>query len=121
MQNRLSNAAQFLAMEASYEDADVVVFRCSHLMEQPLIVQERDLPRNRCVVNQSVVDSKRNSPLLDLDLEDFLICDAGDVALSNGNTVKILSEIKKLRAGIINDHRKAINDWWRAFGNSSSY
>ena len=26
MQNRLSNAAQFLAMEASYEDADVVVF-----------------------------------------------------------------------------------------------
>ena len=105
MQNRLSNAAQFLAMEASYEDADVVVFGA------PFDGTTSYRPGTRFAAQQMRCESdgiETYSPLLDLDLEDYSICDAGDVALSNGNTPKILSEIEEVAAGIINDHKKPL-------------
>ena len=83
MQNRLSNAAQFLAMEASYEDADVVVFGA------PFDGTTSYRPGTRFAAQQMRCESdgiETYSPLLDLDLEDYSICDAGDVALSHGNT-----------------------------------
>lgn len=105
MQNRLSNAAQFLAMDSSYEEANVVVFGA------PFDGTTSYRPGTRFAAQQMRCESdgiETYSPLLDLDLEDFLIYDAGDVALSNGNTVKILSEIEEVASQIIQDGKKPL-------------
>ena len=64
MQNRLSNAAQFLAMEASYEDADVVVFGA------PFDGTTSYRPGTRFAAQQMRCESdgiETYSPLLDLE------------------------------------------------------
>ena len=48
------------------------------------------------------------SPLLDLDLEDFKICDLGDVNLSNGNTIKCLEEIKEVTKEVLEAGKKPL-------------
>lgn len=105
MQNRLSNAAQFLAMDSSYEEANLVVFGA------PFDGTTSYRPGTRFAAQQMRCESdgiETYSPLLDLDLEDFLICDAGDVSLSNGNTPKILSEIEEVASQIIQDGKKPL-------------
>lgn len=108
MQNRLSNAAQFLAMEASYEEANVVIFGASFDGTTSY------RPGTRFASGQMRCESdgiEPYSPLLRLDLEDFSICDAGDVVLSNGNPPKILSEIEEVAAGIMMDNKKPLMIW----------
>lgn len=105
MQNRLSNAAQFLAMETSYEEAQVVVFGA------PFDGTTSYRPGTRFAAGQMRCESdgiETYSPLLNLDLEDYAICDAGDVTLSNGNTPKILAEIQEVAAGIIQADKKPL-------------
>lgn len=105
MQNRLSNASQFLGMESSYDESKVVVFGV------PFDGTTSYRPGTRFAAGQMRCESdgiETYSPLLDLDLEDYQICDAGDVNLSNGNTVKILSEIEAVTQDILNDDKKPL-------------
>ncbi|WP_235070510.1 agmatinase [Turicibacter sp. TJ11] len=105
MQNHLTNAAQFLAMDSSYEEANVIVFGA------PFDGTTSYRPGTRFAASQMRLESdgiETYSPRLDLDLEEFLICDAGDVSLSNGNTVKILSEINEVASQIIQDDKKPL-------------
>lgn len=105
MQNRLSNASQFLGMESSYDESKVVVFGV------PFDGTTSYRPGTRFAAGQMRCESdgiETYSPLLDLDLEDYTLCDAGDVNLSNGNTVKILSEIEEVAQDILNDDKKPL-------------
>ncbi|MGG7060753.1 arginase family protein, partial [Clostridium tertium] len=45
------------------------------------------------------------SPVLNLDMEDFNICDIGDLELSIGNTEKVLDEIYENVRTLINDNK----------------
>lgn len=105
MQPHLSNTAQFLGMETAYEDAQVVVFGA------PFDGTTSYRPGTRFAATQIRCESdgiETYSPLLDLDIEDLSICDAGDLVLSNGNTPKILNEIKVVANTILSHHKKPL-------------
>ena len=51
------------------------------------------------------MDLKHIHQYLDLDLEDFKICDIGDLELSVGNTDKVLDEIYESTKEIVNDNK----------------
>ena len=99
----LNNSAHFLAMDAEYENADVVVFGA------PFDGTTSYRPGTRFAASQMRSESdgiETYSPLLQLDLEDSNIRDAGDIELSNGNTTKILSQIKDVATTILADNKK---------------
>lgn len=105
MQNRLSNSAQFMAMDASFDEADVVVFGA------PFDGTTSYRPGTRFAASQLRCESEgieTYSPLLDLDLEDAKICDLGDINLSNGNTLKCLEEIREVAKDVLEAGKKPV-------------
>lgn len=105
MPNRLSNSAQFLGMDAVFEEAQVVVFGA------PFDGTTSYRPGTRFAASQLRCESdgiETYSPLLDLDVEDFKICDLGDVNLSNGNTVKCLEELKSVATDVLAAGKKPL-------------
>ena len=105
MQKRLSNRATFMAMDVSFEEAEVVVFGA------PFDGTTSYRPGTRFAAGQLRCESEgieTYSPLLYLDLEDFKICDLGDVHLSNGNTIKCLEEIKEVTKEVLEAGKKPL-------------
>ncbi|MCL1950345.1 MAG: agmatinase [Turicibacter sp.] len=97
---QLNNNAQFLGMEAPYEDAQVVVFGI------PFDGTTSNRPGTRfasAAIRLESVGLETYSPLLDLDLEDANVMDAGDVGLSIGDTPRVMEEIKAVTAQILKD------------------
>ncbi|HAX72581.1 MAG TPA: agmatinase, partial [Firmicutes bacterium] len=103
MKRLLNQNITFLGMDTAYEDSSVVVFGA------PFDGTTSYRPGTRFAAKQMRVESdgiETYSPRLDLDLEDYNICDIGDVELSNGNTVKILSEIEQVVERTLWDGKK---------------
>ena len=97
---QLNNNAQFLGMETPYEDANVVWFGI------PFDGTTSNRPGTRFASQAIRLESEgleTYSPLLDLDLEDAKIHDAGDIGLSIGDTPRVMEEIKKVTAQILAD------------------
>ena len=94
----LSNSPHFLGMETPFEDAKVVVFG------SPFDGTTSNRPGTRFASTYMRVESEgleTYSPLLGLDLEDAKILDAGDIELNNGNTPKIMEQIRSEVAQIV--------------------
>lgn len=100
--NKFSHISTFMGMETSYEDADLVVFGAG------FDGTTSNRPGTRfasSAMRPEFYGLETYSPILDLDLEDFKICDIGDLELSIGNTDKVLEEIYIGTKEIVNDNK----------------
>jgi len=102
---QLNNTAHFLAMDGAYEAAEVVVFGA------PFDGTTSYRPGTRFAASGMRHESEgieTYSPVLDLDLATAKIRDIGDLEFPRGNTVKSLSEIKKVARKILTDQKKPL-------------
>lgn len=88
--NKFYTVSKFMEMEDDYEVSDVVIFGAG------FDGTTSNRPGTRFASSAMRIESyglEAYSPLLELDLEDYNICDMGDLDLSIGNTDKVLEEI----------------------------
>lgn len=100
--NRFFNIGKFMEMEGEYEESDVVVFGVG------FDGTTSNRPGTRFAskaMRSEFYGLETYSPLLDLDLQDFNICDIGDLELSIGDTEKVLNEIYEETENILNDDK----------------
>lgn len=100
--NNFFNMGRFMEMEDEYEESDVVVFGVG------FDGTTSNRPGTRFASNamrNEFYGLETYSPLLDLDLQDFNICDIGDLELSVGDTEKVLDEIYEETVNILNDDK----------------
>ncbi|MPM89550.1 Agmatinase [bioreactor metagenome] len=91
-----------MEMECDYDASDVVVFGAGFdgtTSNRPGTRFASSAMRNEFYGLETY------SPLLELDLQDFNICDIGDLELSMGDTDKVLNEIYEETKEILNDDR----------------
>ena len=96
------NPAQILGMDTSYEEAKVVVFGA------PFDGTTSNKAGTKFAANAMRLESEgleTYSPLLDLDLDDALVVDAGDVELSYGVSSLMVEELESAVAGILKDNK----------------
>lgn len=97
------NISVFMGFESGYEDADIVVFGA------PFDGTTSFRPGTRFAPEAMRRDSyglETYSPYLDKDLDDYNICDTGDLDFPFGNKEKVLDMIQEFSAKIINDGKK---------------
>lgn len=100
--NSFFNMGRFMEMESEYDESDVVVFGVG------FDGTTSNRPGTRfasSAMRSEFYGLETYSPLLDLDLQDFNICDIGDLELSIGDTEKVLDEIYEETANILNDDK----------------
>ncbi|MCC3867597.1 agmatinase [Terrisporobacter mayombei] len=100
--NRFYNIGQFMEMECDYEESDVIVFGAG------FDGTTSNRPGTRfasSAMRGEFYGLETYSPLLGLDLQDFNICDMGDLELSIGDTDKVLNEIYEGTKEILNDEK----------------
>lgn len=100
--NRFYNMGKFMEMECDYEESDVVVFGAGFdgtTSNRPGTRFASSAMRNEFYGLETY------SPLLELDLQDFNICDIGDLELSMGDTDRVLNEIYEETKEILNDDK----------------
>lgn len=100
--NSFLNMGRFMEMESEYDESDVVVFGVG------FDGTTSNRPGTRFASNAmrgEFYGLETYSPLLDLDLQDFNICDIGDLELSIGDTEKVLDEIYEETNKILNDDK----------------
>ncbi len=102
MRNNFYNMSQFMGMDKTYEESDLVVFGVGFdgtTSNRPGTRFASGAMRNEFFGLETY------SPMLDLDLEDFNICDIGDLELSIGNTDVVLDEIYNATKDIVEDNK----------------
>ncbi len=95
----------FIGFDASYEEAQII------LAGAPFDGTTSFRPGTRFAPNQIRLDSyglETYSPYLGLDLEDYTLCDLGDVELPFGNPLKALTTLQNVAQQIISDHKKPL-------------
>ena len=100
--NNFSHINTFMGMDSSYDEADIVVYGVG------FDGTTSNRPGTRFAsssMRPEFYGLETYSPMLDLDLEDFRICDIGDLELSVGNTDKVLEEIYESTKEIVNDNK----------------
>ncbi|MBC7765893.1 MAG: agmatinase, partial [Hyphomonadaceae bacterium] len=99
------NIHTFLGMESEYADASMVVFGVPFDGTTSYRPGTRFAPQ---VMRAEFVGLETYSPLLDKDLEDFLIFDGGDLELPFGNVEAALNTIKAYTQNILADDKKPL-------------
>ncbi|MEF9950988.1 MAG: agmatinase [Clostridium sp.] len=93
----------FIGFESTYEDATVVMFGAPFDGTTSFRPGTRFAPST---IRSESFGIETYSPYLDLDVEDFNICDIGDVDLPFGNTQKVLNELFNVTDKILTDNKK---------------
>lgn len=99
---RFFNMGEFMEMDCEYEESDLVVFGVG------FDGTTSNRPGTRfasSAMRSEFYGLETYSPLLDLDLQDFKICDVGDLELSIGDTQKVLDEIYEETKKILDDNK----------------
>lgn len=97
------STSSFIGFDKNYEDSSVIMFGA------PFDGTTSFRPGTRFAPAQIRIDSyglETYSPYLDLDIEDYNICDIGDVDMPFGNTKKALDSIKSVSLEILKDGKK---------------
>ena len=100
--NKFSNINTFMGMENPYDKSDIVVYGAG------FDGTTSNRPGARFAsssMRPEFYGLETYSPILELDLEDFKICDMGDLDLSIGDTDKVLQEIYEGTKQIIQDNK----------------
>lgn len=97
------NVHTFLGCDATYEEADIVIFGA------PFDATTSFRPGTRfasSVMRNESFGLETYSPYQDVDLSDMRIFDSGDIELPFGNVEKALAMIKNHTAQILHDHKR---------------
>lgn len=89
-------------VHGQYEDSDVVIFGIPFDGTTSFRPGTRFGPQ---MIRQELDGLETYSPYLDLDLEDFSLCDMGDLVLPFGNTAKVMDLIENEVKGVIEDDK----------------
>ena len=98
--NNFVNPAQILGMNTPYTEAKVVVFGA------PFDGTTSNKAGTKFAANAMRLESvglETYSPLLDLDLDDALVCDVGDVELSYGIAEGVMEELEAVTSDLLAD------------------
>lgn len=93
---------KFMAMDSEYDLADIVVYGVG------FDGTTSNRPGTRfasSAMRGEFYGLETYSPILNLDLEDYKICDLGDLELSIGNTERVLDEIYQGTKQIVQDNK----------------
>lgn len=102
MKNKFYNTPTFMSMDDSYEESKLVVFGAG------FDGTTSNRPGTRFATSSmrpEFYGLETYSPILDLDMDDYKICDIGDLELSIGNTDTVLNEIYEGTKSIIKDNK----------------
>ncbi len=100
--NNFYHINTFMGMDKEYDEANVVVFGAG------FDGTTSNRPGTRfasSAMRPEFYGLETYSPFLGLDLEDYKICDIGDLELSIGNTDKVLEEIYEGTKEIVSDNK----------------
>ena len=100
MKNKFYNTPTFMSMEDDYNESKLIVFGAG------FDGTTSNRPGTRFAsssMRPEFYGLETYSPLLDLDMDDYKICDIGDLELSIGNTDKVLDEIYIGTKAIVDD------------------
>ena len=100
MKNKFYNTLTFMSMEDDYNESKLIVFGAG------FDGTTSNRPGTRFAsssMRPEFYGLETYSPILDLDMDDYKICDIGDLELSIGNTDKVLDEIYKGTKAIVDD------------------
>lgn len=100
-----NNIDVFISCEASYEEADTVIFGA------PFDGTTSFKPGTRFAgkaIRSESFGIETYSPYQDKDLEDYKIFDAGDLELCFGNTEKVLEDIEAMTSEILKDNKMPV-------------
>ena len=103
--HNISTTSSFIGFEQEYDTSPVV------LVGIPFDGTTSFRPGTRfapAVVRPDSYGLETYSPYLDLDMEDYNLCDLGDIELPFGNTTKALNTIYKTFAQIIKDGKRPL-------------
>lgn len=103
--HNVNTTQQFIGFHTPYQDAKIV------LVGVPFDGTTSFRPGTRfapSVIRPDSYGLETYSPYLDLDLEDYLLCDLGDIDLPLGNTPCVLEEIHKVSNQLIIDNKKPL-------------
>lgn len=102
MKNKFYNTPTFMSMEDDYNESKLIVFGAG------FDGTTSNRPGTRFAsssMRPEFYGLETYSPILDLDMDDYKICDIGDLELSIGNTDKVLDEIYKGTKVIVDDSK----------------
>lgn len=102
MKSKFYNTPTFMSMDDSYEESKLVVFGAG------FDGTTSNRPGTRFAASSmrpEFYGLETYSPILNLDMDDYKICDIGDLELSIGNTDKVLNEIYEGTRCIIKDNK----------------
>lgn len=100
-----NNIDVFISCEASYEEADTVIFGA------PFDGTTSFRPGTRFAgkaIRSESFGIETYSPYQDKDLEDYKIFDGGDLELCFGNTEKVLEDIEAMTSEILKDNKMPV-------------
>ena len=100
MKNKFYNTPTFMSMEDDYNESKLIVFGAG------FDGTTSNRPGTRFAsssMRPEFYGLETYSPILDLDMDDYKICDIGDLELSIGNTDKVLDEIYIGTKAIVDD------------------
>lgn len=100
MKSNFYHINTFMGMDKSYEESNLIVFGVG------FDGTTSNRPGARFASNsmrKEFYGLETYSPFLDLDLEDYNICDCGDLEISVGDTEQVLKEIYDETASIVED------------------
>ena len=102
MINKFFHISTFMGMDNTYEESDIVVFGVG------FDGTTSNRPGTRfasSAMRPEFYGLETYSPKLDLDLEDYKICDIGDLELSIGDMHRVLDEIYEGTRNIVKDNK----------------
>ena len=102
MINKFFHISTFMGMDNTYEESDIVVFGVG------FDGTTSNRPGTRfasSAMRSEFYGLETYSPKLDLDLDDYKICDIGDLGLSIGDTDRVLDEIYEGTRNIVKDNK----------------
>ncbi|MBC5995513.1 agmatinase [Romboutsia ilealis] len=102
MINKFFHISTFMGMDNTYEESDIVVFGVG------FDGTTSNRPGTRfasSAMRPEFYGLETYSPKLDLDLEDYKICDIGDLELSIGDMDRVLDEIYEGTRNIVKDNK----------------
>lgn len=103
--HNVNTTQQFIGFHTPYQDAQVVLIGIPFDGTTSFRPGTRFAPS---VIRPDSYGLETYSPYLDLDLEDYLLCDLGDIDLPFGNTPCALKEIQKVSSQLIVDNKKPL-------------
>ncbi len=102
MKNKFYNTPTFMSMDDGYEESNLVVFGAG------FDGTTSNRPGTRfasTAMRPEFYGLETYSPVLNLDMDDYKICDIGDLELSIGNTDIVLDEIYEGTKQIVKDNK----------------